>query len=107
MKRKIVETGIVLCLTAALVWIGSFSATDAKASQNESEIYTYADAPDGIYRAETAYMEPAFFWSGDTLLLEIYWDGAPYGEEAVTGTVEYEIDTGSYREFDLQLESVG
>ena len=199
MKRKVVEAGIVLCLTAALVWIGSFSATDAKTSQNESEIYTYADAPDGNYRAETvgeesiggwtypeavqvrdlsngeivwsetAYMDPAFFWSedgsylviqasgrkwtkcriidtaswqelaapdamsicaltedfpdiyengitavrpqkwlsGDTLLLEVYWDGAPYGDEAVTGTVEYEIDNRNYREIDLQLETVG
>lgn len=199
MKRRIAEAGIVLCLTAVLVCMGSLPAADAKTSKNESDIYTYADAPDGSYRAETvgeesiggwtypetvqvrdlsngeivwsetAYMDPAFFWSGDgsylaiqasgrqwtecrivdtaswrelaapdvasicaltedfpdiyengitavrplkwlsgdTLLLEIYWDGAPYGENAVTGTVEYEVDTGIYRELDLQLESVG
>ncbi|MBD5458589.1 MAG: hypothetical protein HDR27_08480 [Lachnospiraceae bacterium] len=199
MKRKVIEVGIVLCLTAVLAWMGNFSAADAKTSQNESEVYTCVDAPDGSYRAETAgeesiggwiypelvqvrdlsngeivwsetaYMDPAFFWSedgnylvirasgrtwtecriidaalwqeldtlnvasicaltedfpdiyengitavrplkwlsSDTLLLEIYWDGAPYGEEAVTGTVEYEIDTGSYRKLNLQLESIG
>ena len=199
MTRKFVEAGIVLCLTAALAWMGHFSAADTKTSQNESEIYTYADAPDGSYRAETtgeesiggwtypetvlvrdlsngeivwsetAYMDPAFFWSedgsylairisgrkwteckivdstswqelaapdvksiweltedfpdiyengitavcplkwlsGDILLLDVYWDGAPYGEEAVTGTVEYEVGTGNYRKLDLQVESVG
>ncbi|MDE5596705.1 MAG: hypothetical protein K2J04_02610 [Lachnospiraceae bacterium] len=54
MKRKVVAVGIVLCLTVLLAWMGHFSAADAKTSQNESEIYTYADAPDGSYRAETA-----------------------------------------------------
>ena len=199
MKRKIIEAGIVLCLTAAFACIVNFSTKDAKISQNESEIYTYADSPDGNYRAETtgeesvggwtypeavqvrdmsngeivwsdtAYMEPEFFWSedgnylviqasgrkwtecrvvyvaswqeldapnigsicaltqdfpdiyengitavrplkwlsDDTLLLEVYWNGAPYGDEAVTGTVEYEVNTSSYRNLDLQLESVG
>lgn len=199
MKRKVVAAGIVLCLTVVLAWMGHLSAADAKTSQNESEIYTYADVPNGSYRAETAgeesmggwtypetvqvrdlsngeivwsetaYMDPAFFWSEDgsylairtsgrkwtecrivdavswqelavpdvasicaltedfpeiyengitavrplkwlsnnALLLEFYWDAAPYGEAAVTGTVEYEVDTGSYQELDLQLESVG
>ena len=199
MKRKVIGAGIVLCLLAALVWMGIFFATDAKTPLNESEVYTYADAPDGCYRAETAgeesiggltypetvqvrdlsngkivwsdtvYIDPSFLWSedgsylviqssgrkwtncrivdttswqelaapnaasisaltddfpdiyengitavrplkwlsGDILLLEVYWDGAPYGDEAVTGTVEYEVDTGNYRELDLQLESVG
>ncbi len=199
MKRKIVGVGIVLCLTVALVWIGKSYATDADTPQGESEIYTYADSPDGSYRAETAgeesvggwtypetiqvrdlsngeivwsdtaYMDPAFFWSedgnylviqasgrkwtecrvvdaaswqeldapnigsicaltqdfpdiyengitavrplkwlsDDTLLLEVYWDGAPYGDEAVTGTVEYEVNAGSYRELDLHLETNG
>lgn len=199
MRRRLVEAGIVLCLSVAFAWVVSFSAADAEISQSESEIYTYVDAPDGSYRAETAgeesnggltypetvqvrdlsngeivwsdtaYMDPAFFWSedgnylviqasgrkwtecrvvdaaswqeldapdigsiyaltqdfpdiyengitavrplkwlsDDTLLLEVYWDGAPFGDEAVTGTVEYEVNTGSYQNLDLQLESVG
>lgn len=199
MERKVVEAGIVLCLTIAFAWMGRTFTTDAEILQNESEIYIYADAPDGRYRAETAgeesiggltypktvhvrdlsngeiiwsdtaYMDPAFLWSedgnylvirasgrkwtecriidaaswqeldapdigsicaltqdfpdiyengitavrplkwlsDDTLLLEVYWDGAPYGDEAVMGTVEYEVNVGSYRELDLHLESNG
>ena len=64
------------------------------------------DFPDICENGITA-VRPLKWLSSDTLLLEIYWDGAPYGEEAVTGTVEYEIDTGSYRKLNLQLEPVG
>ncbi len=64
------------------------------------------DFPD-IYENGITAVRPLKWLSDDTLLLEVYWNGAPYGDEAVTGTVEYEVNTGNYRNPDLQLKSNG
>lgn len=72
-----------------------------------TDIFTIKGLADGlpeIYENGIAKVNPTE-WLKDTILLEIYWD-TPDGQ-AVTGSVQYHVQTQEYDELKWELVSVG